>query len=269
MVSVPKSRAHCAQSWSRRRALAALLRGGAALGAGGMALAAPPRTAVAPKFHPDGSEAHWPGNSIICHVDKRSDSFMALLDIHCALMRSGMLHRIAVLPPASYHMTIFNGVSYPARRLAFPTDVPPDASEAFCNAWLLAKLKDFDLGCELPLRLRPLPVEQQTNLYNILFEPVDAAENRKLRQLRDRLAQALSYRLPDHDSFRFHVTLNYFYSAMRGGEEQRFRQLHQRLAGDLIRRAPVLELHNPEYVYFDGMYEFRPQLLLRNRGVPG
>lgn len=263
MVSAMKEQASGGLPWSRRRTLALLLQGGMALGAG-VARAAPHAAAVAPKFNADGSEAHWPGNSIICHVDKRSETFMALLDIHQGLMRSGMLHRIAVLPPASYHMTIFNGISYPARQLDFPTDIPRDADEAYCNAWWLAKLKAFDLGCELPLRMRALPVELQTNLYNIQFEPVDAAENRKIRKLRDRLAQALHYRLADHDSFRFHVTLNYFYSAMSSEEEGRFFKLHQTLAGELIRRAPVLELQNPEYVYFDGMYKFRPQLLLQN-----
>ncbi len=252
------------QPWSRRRALALLVQGGLGLGAG-LVQAAPRAAAVAPKFTPDGSEAHWTGNSIICHVDKRSESFMALLDIHRDLMRSGMLHRIAVLPPASYHLTVFNGISYPARHLDFPTDIPPDADEAFCNAWFLAKLKAFDLRCELPFRLRALPVEMQTNLYNIQFEPVDEAENRKIRKLRDRLAQALNFRLADHDSFRFHITLNYFYSAMSREEERRFFTLHQALAGELIRRAPVLELQNPEYVYFDGMYQFRPQLLLQNQ----
>jgi hypothetical protein len=250
--------------WSRRRALCCLLQAGTALGAGHV-LASPRAAAVAPKFNPDGTEAHWPGNSIICHVDKRSETFMALLDIHRDLMRSGMLHRIAVLPPASYHMTIFNGISYPARYRAFPTDIPRDADEAFCNAWFLAKLKGFDLGCELPFRLRALPAEEQNNLYNILFEPVDEAEARKIRGLRERLAQALNYRLADHDSFRFHITLNYFYSAMRGEEERRFSKLHRALTAELIRRAPVLELHNPEYVVFDGMYEFRTQLVLQNK----
>ncbi len=251
----------------RRTALRALLQAGTAL-ASGTALAVPAqdwRRGVAPKFNRDGSPAHWTGNSIICHVDKRSENFMALLDIHCAMMRSGMLHRIAVLPPASYHMTIFNGISYPARQVAFPTDLPRDADERFCNEWFLAKLKQFDLACELPLRMRALPLEMQTNLFNILFEPVDDAEARKLRRLRDRLAQTLNYRLPDHDSFRFHVTLNYFYAEMTADEERRFARLHQDWAAEFLRRAPVLALQHPEYVYFDDMYAFRPQLLLRNQ----
>lgn len=218
-----------------------------------------------PKFNPDGTEARWTGNSIICHVNKRSETFMALLDIHRELMRSGMLHRIAILPPASYHMTIFNGISYPERRMDFPTDIPRDADEAFCNDWFLAKLKAFDLGCELPLRLRALPVEMQNNFYNIQYEPVDAAEARKIQHLRDRLAAALNYRRPDHDHYRFHITLNYFYSPMTSEEEKRFAKLHQALAGELIRRSPVLELQNPEYVVFDGMYEFRTEWLLENK----
>jgi hypothetical protein len=264
MVKRMDQQLHTHRPVSRRRALQFVLQAGLLTGAG-KATATRRAADVAPKFNPDGTEAHWMGNSIICHIDKRSETFMALLEIHRNLMRSGMLHRITVLPPASYHMTIFNGISYPARQVNFPTDIPPDADEAFCNAWFLAKLKAFDLGCALPFRLRALPVEMQTNLYNILYEPVDAAENRKIRGLRDRLAQALNYRLPDHDSFRFHITLNYFYSTMTSEEEHRFFKQHQALAGELIRRAPVVELQNPEFVVFDGMYEFRPQLILANQ----
>jgi len=251
-------------SVSRRAGLATLARLGLLLGAPS-AIAAQRRDAVAPKFNPDGTEAHWTGNSIICPLDRRSETFMALLDVHRGLMRSGMLHRIAVLPPASYHMTIFNGISYPARKLDFPSDIPQDADEDFCNAWFLAKLKTFDLGCEMPFRLRALPVDMQTNLYNILYEPVDDAETRKLRGLRDRLAQLLDYRRPDHDDYRFHISLNYFYSSMTREEERRFLRLHQEMAGEVIGRSPVVELQNPEFVVFDGMYEFRRQLVLDNR----
>ncbi|WP_056152081.1 DUF1868 domain-containing protein [Duganella sp. Leaf126] len=252
---------------ARRTALASLLGAGALLAGANAkpAAAAAPRASITPKFNPDGSAAHYPGNSIICHVDRRSENFMALLDIHCALMRSGMLHRIAPLPPASYHMTVFNGVSYPARRQAFPADLPADADDTFCNEWLLAKLKRFDLATELPLRMRALPLNRQSNPYNIQFAPVDAAEDRKLRRLRDRLAETLHYRLPDHETFRFHVTLHYFYATPTADEQARFFALHRTLVADFLQRAPVLELHNPEYVYFDDMYQFRPQLLLRNQ----
>jgi hypothetical protein len=223
------------------------------------------RSALTDKFHADGTVAYWPGNSIICHIDKRSECFLSLLDIHRGLMHSGMTHRIAVLPPASYHMTVFNGVSYPARNVNFPSDIPHDATEKFCDEWLLDKLKKFDLGCELPFRMRPLPLAAQTNLYNILLEPVDQAEKAKIRSLRDRLAAALNYRLADHAVYQYHITLNYFFSKMEPGEEVEFSQLHQKLVDGLIKRSPIIELQNPEYVLFDDMYEFRRQLFLENK----
>lgn len=229
--------------------------------------AAPPsdRPDEAPKFHADGKPAHWPGNTIICHIDKRSDTFMTMLDLHTALMRSGLTHKVVPLPPASYHMTVFEGISYPQRARRFPRDLPRDAGEAECNAAFLKKLRQFDLGCRLPLRMRPSKLELQTNPYNIQLEAVDAAENRKIRGLRDRLADALQLRDDEHDTYRFHTTLNYFSSPLNDAEQRAFSQLRKRMLSTFIARSPVIELHAPEFAYFDDMFEFRTQLVLQNK----
>jgi len=221
--------------------------------------------AVPPKFLSDGSAAHWSGNTIICHIDRRSAAFMALLDIHVALMRSGLHAHITPLPPASYHMTVFEGVAYPARHRYFPTDLPPDASEASCNAAMLEKLRRFDLRTALPIRMRPLPLARQTNLASILLEPADAAENRKLRLLRDRLADTLQLRAPHHDDYRFHITLDYVYAPLDDASRATLMVLRERLLADFIARSPLVELGAPEFTYFDDMLEFRPQLLLSNQ----
>lgn len=219
----------------------------------------------APKFHADGKPAHWPGNTIICHIDKRSDTFMTLLHLHTELMRSGLTHRVVPLPPASYHMTVFEGISYPQRARRFPRDLPRDASEAFCNAAFLKKLQQFDLGCRLPFRMRPSKLELQTNPYNVQLEPIDAAENRKLRGLRDRLAALLQFRDHEHDTYRFHTTLNYFSSPLNDTEQRQFSQLRTRMLTTFIACSPVIELHAPEFAYFDDMFEFRTQLVLQNK----
>jgi hypothetical protein len=129
------------------------------------------------------------------------------------------------------------------------------------------ELKKFDLGCDLPFRMRALPPPLQTNLHSILIEPFDQNEKVKIRGLRDRLASALNFRLAEHDNYQFHISHNYFFSKMEPGEEKEFSQLHQQLVGDFIRRSPVVELQNPEYVVFDDMYEFRRQLFLENKNV--
>lgn len=252
---------------SRRSALRTLLYSTLVLSSAGPAGRAGAQTTVAavpPKFLPDGGPAHWPGNTILCHVDKRSAAFLALLDIHVALMRSGLQAHIAPLPPASYHMTVFEGISYPARHQYFPSDLPADAGEGACNAAFLDKLRRFDLDTTLPIRMRPLPLAQQTNLASILLEPADAAENRKLRVLRDRLAETLRFRTARHDDYRFHITLNYIYAPLDGVGRARLAGLRQRLLADFIARSPLIELGAPEFTYFDDMLEFRPQLLLAN-----
>lgn len=254
---------------SRRRALRTLVQStllvAAATRLGGAAAQASAAIPIPPKFLPDGGPAHWPGNTILCHIDKNSATFLALLDIHVALMRSGLQTRIAPLPPASYHMTVFEGISYPARHQYFPSDLPADASEAACNAAFLDKLRRFDLDTTLPIRMRPLPLAQQTNLSSILLEPADDAEQRKLRHLRDRLAETLNFRTARHDDYRFHITLNYIYAPLDAEARQRLTALRQRLLAGFIARSPLIELGAPEFTYFDDMLEFRPQLLLANQ----
>jgi hypothetical protein len=253
---------------SRRTALRTLLYStlvvASAAPAGRAAAQTSAPAAIPPKFLPDGGPAHWPGNTILCHIDKKSAAFLALLDIHVALMRSGLQAHIAPLPPASYHMTIFEGISYPARHRYFPSDLPSDASEAACNAAFLDKLRRFDLDTALPIRMCPLPLAQQTNLSSIRLEPADAAENRKLRALRDRLAGTLKFRTARHDDYRFHITLNYVYSPLDAASREQLASLHQRLLADFIARSPLIELGAPEFTCFDDMLEFRPQLLLTN-----
>ncbi|MDY7537807.1 DUF1868 domain-containing protein [Undibacterium sp. RTI2.1] len=223
------------------------------------------RPSDAPKFNADGSPARWAGNTIISRIDKRSETFMAMLDMQCALMRSGLTKRIAVLPASSYHMTVFEGISFPQRSYNFPKDLPKDASEEFCNAWFLKKLQRFDLACKTPFIMRPLALELQTNPYNILLEPINRSENQKIRTLRDRLADTLQFRAEGHDKYQFHSTLNYFLSDLDPAEQEKFAQVRKRMLSDFIARSPVLELPAPDFCYFDDMLEFRTQIKLKNQ----
>lgn len=256
----------------RRSALHSLMQRGLALAAP-TALAATQAASAgnpnvrpgAPKFNPDGTVAHWPGNTIICHIDKRSVPYLALLDTHVALMRSGVTQRLAILPPASYHMTVFEGIAYPQRHQYYPAGLAPDAGMDACNTYMLDKLRDFDLDCALPLRVRPLPLDRQTNRSAIWLEPADSAENRKLRGLRDRLATQLQLKAPNHDTYRFHISLNYITSPMSDAERAQLDRVRTAMLGDFIARAPTIELGRPELTFFDDMFEFRPQLFLDNR----
>src|SRR5450830_1283731 len=80
---------------------------------------------VGHKFTADGQVRHFPGNTIICHIDKNSEAFRALLDINVLLERSNLLKRIVPVPPASYHMTVFAGLVDEVRKPGYwPDDLP-------------------------------------------------------------------------------------------------------------------------------------------------
>jgi len=240
--------------------------GGSALA--GLSLLAPmapvlatPRT-VGHKFLANRQVHAFAGNTVICHVPQQDAGFAAfdaLLDIYREFPAQAFMEKVAVLPPSSYHMTVL-GCADDEHRTAgvWPRDVPTDATMAQCDAALAGKLALFDLGCALPLRMR---VDTQragpTEGLRIEMVPVDAAEEAKLRRLRDRLSEATGIRAPDHDSFTFHLSLGYLVADLTADERKAFEAARRRWHADLARKVPVWNLGAPEFCTFRDMYAFR------------
>lgn len=240
--------------------------GGAALAglsllAPGTTMAATPRT-VGHKFLANRQVHPFAGNTIICHVPQQEDGFAAfdaLLDIYREFPAQAFMAKVAVLPPSSYHMTVLGCADDEHRKAGlWPRDVPLDAPMAQCDAALAGRLALFDLACGLPLRMR---VDTQRagpdEGLRIEMVPVDAAEEAKLRRLRDRLAEATGIRAPDHDRFTFHISLGYLVAELTAAERQAFEAARQRWHADLARKVPVWNLGAPEFCTFADMYAFR------------
>ena len=220
---------------------------------------------VGHKFSENGHVIHFPGNTIICHVDKKSEAFMALLDAHVLLQHSDLLKFITLLPPASYHMTVFEGVVDEIRKPGYwPDDLPINATLDECNALFERKLRTFNLNCSLPFRMKPLPVEAQNTRESILLEPYDENENIKIRTLRNRLSELLHLKQKNHDKYQFHISLSYLYDWPTPTENKQFDELHKQCVEMFIKRSPIVDLQLPEFCLMDDMYEFRNQFYLQN-----
>ena len=221
------------------------------------------------KFLPDGRPLRFAGNTIICHLDQqgeRSAAFDAFLDIYREVPALPFARKVAWLPPSSYHTTIFGGANdRPRLKASWPADLPLDLPIADCDRVLGERLKGFALDHAPPIRLK-VDLEQlqdPARPLTLLLLPVDAAEEARLRGLRDRLSRLLAIRSPNHDAYRFHVSLGYPIAWFTEGEASLFQATWRRWAGAVASKSPVINLGAPEYCLFDDMFAFHRQFYLR------
>lgn len=218
---------------------------------------------VGRKFSADGRVLPFRGNTIICHLDQQGPNaapFEALLDIYRELPAYSFTNKVTLLPPSSYHMTIFGGANHPERKPGFwPTSIPLDTPIEECTRILGERIANAKLGSLTPIRMRvdlSDPAERETP-FTIRLLPSDDTENQRLRTLRNNLSEILEIRSPSHDAYRFHVTLAYFIRTLDPSELREFRAAYKAQHAKLAKRCPVIEFGQPEYCSLEDMFHFK------------
>jgi hypothetical protein len=252
----------------RRRFLgltAAALVGGPLIGRSAMAEAPPD---VGRKFLSDGRVKTFRGNTIICHLPQQGDNaaaFGAILDIYRQAPALSFFRKITMLPPSSYHMTIFGGANDVERKPGlWPSGVPLDAPIEECDRLMGERLKAFRLQCDLPLRMMvdPSDPSDDEGPITIHLKPADETEDAKLRVLRDRLSRSLGIPAHQPDDYRFHITVAYQIDWLTNGEKEEFRQMLRLWKQDIARRSPEIVLGAPEYCTMADMFAFNRRFFL-------
>jgi hypothetical protein len=234
------------------------------------ATTAPPMSSrpkdVGRKFFADGRVRPFAGNTIVCHLPQQDagfESFDAILRIYRDLRSHDFSRKLAILPPSSYHMTIFGGANDQDRLSGlWPRDLPVDAPLSACNAHLAAKLMGIDPACDLPIRMRVDDSEPAAHPEPLLIDlaPLDAAEDRKLRRLRDLLSRVLQIRAADHDHYAFHISIAYQTAWFDAEEEKEYASVRRRWIAELKNHLPEIRLGAPEFCTFNDMFAFRSRL---------
>lgn len=240
------------------------------------AVASSPAAAPAPgtprnvgrKFHPDGRVRPFGGNTIIAHLPQQEGGFRtfdSFLDIYREIPGCGFHSKLSLLPTSSYHMTVFSGPTDQDReRSPWPADLPKSAAIEACNHLMAERLKEFRLDCEMPLRMRidtGYP-SHKVSPVTIHLQPFDDTEARKLRRLRDRLAQALNIHTADHDDYRFHVTIAYQIAWFTPEEQEAFQRALERWRARLAEAHPAILFGPPEFCIFRDMFAFETRFRL-------
>lgn len=226
-----------------------------------------PLTHLDQKFDAHGNVLRFPGNTLICHVPLFTPLSDALTAVRDQIRTGPYADALAMLPPESYHMTVFEGANDLARtRERWPAALPLNATLAECTRHMADKLWAFDLGFDLPLRMKLAEPDQQRMIGAMRLEPADVEEAHKLRNLRDRLAEHLGMRTPWHDSYDFHITHSYLIKQMSLDAVRQALAFHSRLYTEQVSRVGVITLGAPEFCTFIDMQAFDNQFLLRRQG---
>jgi hypothetical protein len=213
------------------------------------------------KFEIDGSVRNFPGHSIMCMIPQESDMHHALCQLYATLQQQSFSKSLTLLPPSSWHMTIYEGVSDQIRRRnCWPPSLALDCPLSECNDYVSKRLKEFNLNCEPIFRMAVTGWWSIDDGFVLNLVGATPAEEQKLRDLREQLARQIGLRHPGFGEFQFHVGLAYQLRFI----DQRTRDAmttHLQTALEMLPRE--FELEAPAFYTYQSMVAFDRQFYLR------
>ncbi|CAM1503480.1 Fc.00g010710.m01.CDS01 [Cosmosporella sp. VM-42] len=220
------------------------------------------------KFSPDGVVQRYPGNTTICHIPADATLLTGLRIVYAALGSHSTLSRfIRLLPPESWHMTILDGVCetecepgmWPARLGKRPLE---EWTKGFSQS--LRKVgPELEMeGLAPPYRMRVRCFDHAVCGLGLDVEGATAEEEARMRSLRDKLADSLGFRAPDHETYGFHITLAYLLRHVDGEDRAELKKLFAELLPDV---KMEFELSAVEFCTFENMCAYRRLFYLGNR----
>ncbi|KIW79817.1 hypothetical protein Z517_06432 [Fonsecaea pedrosoi CBS 271.37] len=208
-------------------------------------------SSIGRKFDPDGKVLPFPGNTIICHLSPDQPLYPAMLGLYDSLRSHRFASLYTMLPPESWHMTVFEGVSDETR--AWPSDLPLNAPLDICTALFKKKLENFEFDTSTPFQLTIVGYNPLVEGIALTAVPATPADEVRIRDLRKRLSELLQIRNPDHDEYALHLSLAYL---LRCLDNQQQKELGDFLEEYRAKLPTHFELGVPELCTFEDMFAF-------------
>lgn len=204
------------------------------------------------KFTPQGAVLPFAGNTIVLHIPAASDAHAAMVGMQDALKSGPCAECFTWLPPASFHMTLFQGVSGPEPETGWPEGIAPGTALDQITPVLSSRLD----GVTLPaarIRSRGLFAG-----HSLTVEGADAAQETLLRAARQHLRKTLRIDPPGFDSYVFHVSFAYLLRWLTDDQARDVITLSENIHARFADRLRDIALGPAEFCIFDNMYHFEP-----------
>ena len=210
------------------------------------------------KFTPDGAVQTWPGNTFICHVDRASAAYAAILELQEEVKKSEFNRFFTFLPPPSIHMTVYQALA-PGMTAGtgWPKDLPEDLSRDQLTAHLLDRLAPLALPTSYPVKVDGLFCG-----YSLTMVGADEVADSALRQARTALRDATGIQFSDFDEYVFHITMAYLVDWLSETTARELVAFSGELESRFKSAIGTIELGPIEFCNFDSMHHFEPVRVL-------
>lgn len=215
------------------------------------------------KFHADGKVRTYPGSTIVCHIAAERALVERLNRLYDRLRVASAAHAYTLLPPSSWHMTLFVGICDQDRRSdRWPAGIDLGAPLDEATTIIGDRLQRQPLGGQQRFRMRAARFAPLTDAIILRLEPADAEDNAAIRGLRDRIADRIGMRLADHDDYIFHITIGYFVAELADAPFLALAEILSEELTDMQATLPPFEVGPGEYCLFNDMFCFQRQFFL-------
>lgn len=211
---------------------------------------------VGRKFYADGTPRIFAGNTIICMVDPASPIGQAAAAFQQSIGGLPFGAKFAMLPPSSFHMTVMELLCDETRlpeRWSPQLDLAAPLAET--DAFFLARVPAVPAPDRLVMRAEGVAHRQGLM---VMLQPADDAVATAIWGYRAAIAAATGVRFPDHDAYRFHISLAYRLVELEPAEEQALADHCASWAARLCAAGAAISLPAPALTFFDDMFRFVP-----------
>lgn len=209
---------------------------------------------IGSKFNEDGSVRRYPGNTVVADITPGCSAYDVMQHLRQMVIDAGMADYLILLPTDSYHMTLLGGLNdakrgdwWPHEKL--PNHVSMDIADDYTTNVM------HKVGLPGPQRMRFDYVRMSKSAMVVILQTTDEAQEKLLRKFRDDAAQELGAYRPNHDKYRFHISLAYVRVIPEGEAEVRCQNMLEQMNAYLAQQ-PAFETGAPYVAYFDDMLHY-------------
>lgn len=198
------------------------------------------------------------GNTVVCHLPEGSETEAVIRNARERFRGMVGADKLAFTAESSLHMTLFQGIIETRRALPYwPGDVPVETPVDDMTAIFMDRLAGFTPGETFAVEVT------HATPNGLTLDGVSERDRAILREWRDRLADLLGYRHPDHETYVFHITFAYMIERFDEAAMSEWVPFLEDIVDTIRRRAPVIELRAPAFCSFEDMNHFEELLVFQ------
>lgn len=217
---------------------------------------------ITTKFNADGTVRFFPGNTVVSMITQDIPVYPAFRRIRAMLEAKEAARCVTMLPDDSLHMTVLEGVCHQWRRPELWTDrLPLD-----CRLTEVDDLFERVFHEAEPLGKVEMELDgiNQSRGISVRVRPVTEEDDRKIRRYRDALADAMGVRFPNHDAYRFHISMCYFTKDPTEAEWEEIHAFKAEAEAYIGACKTRFVMREPLLTFFDNMFYFHPRRIDRS-----